>query len=178
MDETASWQFTQFFRRIRLGPQRLGSRAMPWLMRTGMKLSVPFVAVWLPLTPLAAFNLGTYTINDRYVSGRYFLTHVYPILLPFMGLAAAIAYGYWTERLWARPLPIFFWLAVDCVLFWDILTGEGTKADNLAVAIWGVLYVVVAVWYCFYKRSVAEYYRALERAYGENTPLTADVAGA
>ena len=156
----------QFFAGIRRGPCRLGWRAMPWLMRTGMWVSAVFAVMLTLFVPLAALGIGVYEINERSVSGPYFLSHAYPILLPFMVLLAALAYGYWTERLWARPLPIFFWVGMDIILLWEVLTGHGTRADNLEMAVWGAFYIIVAVWYCFYKQSVARYYRALERAYG------------
>jgi hypothetical protein len=90
-----------FWTSIRKGPVSLGFEGMPLLMRVGIIGSTLFVGVWLLFVPFAALNLGTYTINDREVTGRYFLLHAYPFLLPFCGLMAAIAYGYWTERLWA-----------------------------------------------------------------------------
>jgi len=165
MNEPSASQLAQFFGSIRRGPHRLGVRAMPWLMFAGIWLSAFFLFILILFIPLAALGQGTYTINNRYVSGPYFLTHAYPILFPFMLLVGALAYGYWTERLWARPLPIFFWLGIDVLLLWGILTGDDTRADNLGTAIWGVLFVVGAIWYCFYKRSVANYYLALERAF-------------
>lgn len=166
------------FGRVRRGPERLGWRAMPWLMRAGTVGSVLFAGVWVSFVPLAALNVGTYTINDRVVSGPYFLGHAGPILLPFIVLLLAIAYGYWTERLWARPLPILFWFAIDLVLLWEIVTGDATGDDAVAFVVWGVLYIAAALWYCFFKESVARYYRALERAYGGDAPpVTRPMAG-
>jgi len=166
-----------FIHRLRRGPARVGWRAMPALMRAGTVLSALFVAIWLGFIPLAAFDVGDYSLNGRTVTGPYFLAHAYPVLLPFLALCAALAYGYWTERLWARPLPVIFWLAVDGVLFWEILAHEVVGGEATEFVVWAILYVVVALWYCFYKPSVAAYYRALERAYGHGTAAS-DAGGA
>ena len=178
MPESPVSQIRRAFRRVRLGPERLGWRAIPWLMRTGIWLSAFVAAIWLLFIPLAAVDVGSYSIDDRVVSGPYFLAHAYPILLPFIGLLLAVAYGYWTERLWARPLPILFWLFVDAILFWQILSGEVVGAEAIEFVAWALLYVACAVWYCFFKPSVAAYYRALEHAHGQSAPATTGVAGA
>jgi len=167
----------RFIHHLRRGPERLGWRAMPGLMRTGTVVSALFVVMWLCFIPLAALNVGDYSIDERVVTGRYFLAHIYPVLLPFLALCAVLAYGYWTERVWARPLPVIFWLAVDGVLFWQIVMGEVVGGDAIEIIIWAILYVVVALWYCFYKSSVAAYYRALERAYGRGM-VASEVDGA
>jgi hypothetical protein len=77
---------------------------MPWLMRVGTVLSAVLVVIWLGVVPLAAFDVGHYFINGRTVTGPYFLAHAHPVLFPFLAVGAVLAYGYWTEQLWARPL--------------------------------------------------------------------------
>jgi hypothetical protein len=151
-----------FWRSIRKGPVSLGFEGMPLLMRVGIIGSTLFVGVWLLFVPFAALNLGTYTINDREVTGRYFLVHAYPFLLPFCGLMAAIAYGYWTERLWARPLAVWFWFAVDLLLLYLVVAGLVSSTDAVMYAFWAVAYVGAAWWYCYRKESVVRYYKALE----------------
>lgn len=178
LPELPGLQIGRTLRRIRRGPERLGWRAMPWLMRAGIPASAFMAAIWLLFLPLAALDVGSYSIDDRVVSGPYFLTHAYPVLLPFIGLLLALAYGYWTERLWARKLPIVFWLLVDAILVWQILSGEVVGAEAIEFVVWALLYVAFAVWYCYFKASVATYYRALERAYGQEARATTAVAGA
>ena len=168
----ASQQIRLALDHLRRGPKRLGWRAMPWLMRTGTRASALGAAVWLLFLPLAALDVGSYSIDDQAVSGPYFLIHADLELLPFIGLLHAHAYGYWTERLWARPLPIVFWLLVDAALFGQILSGEVEGADAIGVVVWALLYVACAVWYCFFKPSVAKYYRALEHAYEQDAATT------
>ena len=151
---------------IRRGPATLGWSEMPWLMRKGAFFSALFVALLLLFIPLSIVNLGDYQVNGRHVTGPYFLTHVYPWLLPLMVLLAAIAYGYWTERLWARPLPLVFWLGVDLMLLYEVVAGDVTRGDAFSYAAWGAAYVVVAWWYCYRKETVARYYQALASARG------------
>ena len=149
---------------IRKGPVSLGFERMPLLMRLGIMGSTLFAGVWLLFIPFAALNIGTYTINDRAVTGRYFLEHAYTILLPFFVLMVAIAYGYWTERLWARPLAVWFWFAVDLVLLYLVVAGSVTTTESVMYAFWAVVYVGAAWWYCYRKESVVRYYKALENA--------------
>lgn len=149
---------------IRRGPVALGFERMPLLMRLGIIGSTLFVSVWLLFVPMAALNLGTYTIDDRVVTGRYFLVHAYSVLLPFLGLMSAIAYGYWTERLWARPLAVWFWFAVDLVLLYLVVAGLVSSTDAVMYAFWAVAYVGAAWWYCYRKETVVRYYKSLEDA--------------
>ena len=149
---------------IRRGPTLLGWSAIPLLMRGGAILSVLFAGVWLLFVPFAAFNLGSYSINDQQVTGQYFLLHAYPILAPFVAILLAIAYGYWTERLWARPLPLIFWFAVDLVLLYEVVAGLVSTVEAGTYAMWAVLYLLAAWWYCYRKGTVVQYYQALTRA--------------
>lgn len=77
--------FQEFVHGVRRGPKRLGWRAMPWFMRKAGVASALFVAIGLLVAGLAAFNIGTFTIDDRTVSGPEFLTRVYPGGLPLHG---------------------------------------------------------------------------------------------
>jgi len=136
---------------------------MPWLMRKGTVFSALFAAVWLLFLPLSVLNVGTYEINERQVTGTYFLTHVDPWLVPLIAIFAAIAYGFWTERSWARHLPLAFWFGVDLVLLYEIVSGDA-GSEAISYGVWAVIYLAVAWWYCYRKQSVVEYYKALEAA--------------
>lgn len=160
------------------GPSRLGWSAMPWTMRIGAWTSAIIGSVGLLVIPFAALNIGTYSIDDQRVSGPHFLLHGYLEWLPFLALTIAIAYGYRTERKWARTLPIFFWLAVDCDLAWQVFAGDVAGNDVVAYGFFAVFYVSVALWYCWFKRSVELYYRALSDANSRVHQLSSDVAGA
>ena len=139
---------------MRAGPRTLGWRAMPWFIRQATRFSALFVGVWLLLIPFAALNLGTYSINGVPVTGPHMLMHGYPEIAPVVAVMAAMAYGGWTERLWARWLPFVFAVAVSCYL--------GVQPDSLGEYIpWAIAYLVFAGWYSFFKRSVAEYYSQL-----------------
>ncbi len=149
---------------IRRGPTILGWSAMPLLMRAGIVLSTLFAGVWLLFVPFAALDLGTYSIDEQQVTGQYFLVHAYPILAPFIVLLLALAYGYWTERLWARPLPLIFWFAVDLVLLYQVVAGFVGTGEAVTYALWAVVYLGAAWWYCYQKAAVVRYYKALEEA--------------
>ncbi len=153
-----------FVTSIRRGPTVLGWAAIPLLMRAGIVLSTLVAGAWLLFVPFAALDLGTYSIDDQQVTGQYFLVHVYPILAPFIVLLLAIAYGYWTERRWARPLPLMFWFAVDLVLLYQVVAGFVTIGEAVTYAVWAVVYLVAAWWYCYQKEAVVRYYQALEDA--------------
>jgi hypothetical protein len=150
--------------RIRYGPALLGFRAMPWLMRFTTCASAALVAFWIAFAPFAALDVGRFTIDGERVSGPYFLAHAYPVMLPFLALLAALAYGYWTEARWARPLPIVFWAGVDVLLVRQIRVGDVAGLDAIGFMISAMAYVAFAVWYCYFKRTVGSYYRALARA--------------
>jgi hypothetical protein len=168
--------FQEFVHGVRRGPERLGWRAVPWFMRKAGVASALFVAIGLLVAGLAALNIGTFTIDDRTVSGPEFLTRVYPGGLPLLALLGALSYGYWTEKLWARPLPLILALLVDVVLLWQVRGNGLARGDAPGLMAWAVLYVVIALWYCYYKQSVIAYYRALERAHADaasqGTPAT------
>jgi hypothetical protein len=164
--------------RLLQGPSRLGWSAMPWAMRIGAQTSTIIGFVGLLIIPLAALNIGSYSIDDQRVSGPQFLLHGYSKAFPFLALILAIAYGYRTERTWARTLPIFFWLAVDCVLAWQLFVGEVAENDVIGLGCFAVLYVAVALWYCWFKRSVELYYRALAESNSRVDRLSSHVAGA
>jgi len=139
---------------VRAGPRGLGWRAMPWFIRQATRFSALFVAVWVLFIPFAALNIGTYSIDGAPVSGRQFLVRGYLWLTPLLVVFCAMAYGGWTERLWARWVPFVFavvvcaYLAVQEAFLWDY-------------APWAVLYLLLAGWYSFFKRSVAAYYARL-----------------
>ena len=149
--------------RLRRGPALLGFRAMPWLMRATTCVSTALAAFWIAFVPFAALDVGRFTIDGERVSGPYFLAHAYPVMLPFLVLLAAIAVGYWTESTWARPLPIVFWTGVDVLLVRQIRVGDVAGLDAIGYIVSAMAYLAIAVWYCYFKRSVGSYYRALAR---------------
>jgi hypothetical protein len=167
-----------FWSRLLEGPSRLGWAAMPWSMRIGTWISAIVGVVGLLIIPLAALNIGSYSIDSQRVSGPHFLIHGYFEVFPFLALTIAIAYGYRTEKMWARTLPIFFWLAVDCVLAWQVFHGDVAGNETIAFGLFAVLYVSMALWYCLFKRSVELYYRRLGEANSRVNQLSPDVAGA
>jgi hypothetical protein len=160
------------------GPSRLGWSAMPWTMRIGAWTSAIIDSGGLLVIPFAALNIGTYSIDNQRVSGPHFLIHGYLEWVPFLALSIAIAYGYRTERMWARTLPIFFWLAVDGDLAWQVFVGDIASSDVIEIGFSAVLYVAIALWYCWFKRSVELYYRALGEANSLAHRLSSDVASA
>ena|SRR5437867_2938024 len=149
---------------LRQGPARLGWSAIPALMRAGVLFSSFAAAMILLFVPLSALNVGSYSINERVVTGPYFLTHVYPILAPYLVIALAISYGIWTERPWVRPLSLLFWLALDLGLLYEIAVGWVRAADAFVYAVWGVVYVLIVWWYFYRKTTVVSYYRKLVSA--------------
>ena len=148
---------------------RLGWSAIPNLMRVGALLSSFMAAMFLLFVPLSAFDIGSYSINERVVTGPYFLTHVYPIIAPHLGLLVAIAYGIWTERTWVRPLAMVFWVAVDLILVYAVLVGLVPEAETVVYALWAVVYIAVVWWYFYRKATVIAYYRALASASRSST---------
>lgn len=149
---------------IRQGPVRLGWSAIPGLMRVGVLFSTFMGALLLLIVPLGALNIGSYSIDERTVSGPYFLLHIYPIVAPYLILLLAITYGIWAERLWVRPVALVFWLALDLILVFDVLTERVTSTDAFAYAAWAVVYILIVWWYFYRKATVLSYYRRLASA--------------
>jgi len=134
-------------------------------------MSTLSVAIWLLFIPLSILNVGSYEINGEQVTGRYFLVHADPWLaLPAL-ILGAIAYGYWTERVWARPLPLVFWFGISLVLLFQIVSGAIGAAEAAIVGIWCVASLAVVWWYSYRKHAVANYYRALESKIQTRTGL-------
>lgn len=149
---------------VRRGPSILGRLALPQGIRSACWLAAGFASIWIVLVPFAALDMGTYSINDRAVSGPYFLTHVYPFIVPFLGILGTMAYGYWTEQLWARPLPFVLACAVAAFIISQLVFYGANVAESVSVVAWCGVITFAAWWYCYRKRSVVAYYTRLGQA--------------
>ena len=149
-------------RDLRAGPPHLDPVRLPFMLRMGMRVSAFIGLLWIALLPLAALNIGQYEIDDRTVSGVYFLTHADAFMLPMVAVLLAVAYGIRTVRLWARPLMVAFWL-VGLVAFaaLDLLSREAMSGGDIVALGELLFFAAVANWYLYAKPNVVSYYRAL-----------------
>jgi hypothetical protein len=146
---------------IRRGPARRGWSEMPLLMKAGFLFSTASGIAWGVFIPLAALNIGGFELGGQQVSGFYFLTHGYPLLTPFVAVLVVIAYGFWTERVWVRRLPLVFWSMVGLVCLYLLVSSGITTGKVVVYLMGGVLTLGLTCWYFYGKAKVTSYYRSL-----------------
>lgn len=141
---------------LALGSQR------PLPLTIGMVLSGALGAFSVGLTALAPFNLGTYSINGKTVTGPEFLRQVGTVWTVGGLLCLVIAYGLYRERPWTRALMLAFWVVIGALTFATKMS-KGSAGDLVSSIAWTVFCLGTTGAYLYAKTNVVDYYRALER---------------
>jgi hypothetical protein len=122
-------------------------------------LGVTLLAVLLG----ALFDVGEFSLDGQAVSGPEFLRVAGPTFVILGLLFIAIAWALWRNKSWARPLMMFYWLAISVLLLalsWG--TPEGVAQALGTVASLAPL-AIVAWWYLYRKQNVVSYFALQER---------------
>ena len=132
----------------------------PGLLTLGMYGSFLFGVGMVLILIFAPFDVGSYSINGEEVSGPDFLRRVGLATTVVGAVCLAIGYGIWKERLWARPLMLWYWALIG---FYGVVANRGDGMG--AVLLMNVLFVAVAMGlagaYLYGNEAVVAYYRAL-----------------
>lgn len=135
----------------------------PALLLIGQGICAFAGCLFLVFIPLAALNIGSYSIGNRPVTGAAFLRVGGPAFGLVGGWFAAIALGMWRDKPWSRPLMLAYWpvsTAVGIALVWN----DPDLVMNFASAcIFGAISMSIAGWYLYHKDSVVAYFDACAR---------------
>lgn len=133
-------------------------RALPIFLGLWAVIALPISLVFLASTG------GTYTINGVEVTREEFMRRagsmfvVFPVLALF---AAAIAWGLYRNRRWARPFSVIFFLAVPLSPAL-ILAKDPEQATPWGMTLlMAVLVAIPGIWYFYWKPNVVRYYARL-----------------
>lgn len=128
---------------------------MPMLLVIGQWLSLITGGMFVFLTALAPFDLGTFSISGEEVPGPVFLQRGGWLMGVVGVILIGIAYGLWRERPWARGLMILYWLALTLLAF------VGDRGEVAALVVSGLIMLCcigAAAWYLFGKDNVRAYF--------------------
>jgi hypothetical protein len=156
---------------------------MPFLLLCGMGFSAFFASlgtlIFIPMALVMLLGDGPFRSNDVVVDKATFLADAAPLLIIFPIVLAAygtVAYGLWKERRWTRTVIMGFWAVlfagmVGVAVF--VPSGDQNVVGSLIsfLFMWGI-----AAWYCYGKRSVLEYYQAIEAQEASRSPTGPGVA--
>lgn len=135
----------------------------PPLLVLGQWICSGVAPLMLLFVPMAAFDIGTYSIDNRPVSGPEFLRAGGPILVLLGGWLAAVAAGLWLDKPWSRWLMLAYWplsSALMIALGWN----EPQFVENTASAcVFGAIAMSLAAWYLYRRDNVVAYYDACAR---------------
>ena len=126
-----------------------------------------FAAMSILVFALAPFDVGTYSIGDKSVSGPQFLQSV-GVLFAASALAAAItSYAVFRRTVWARE--VIMGLILVTALGSIVFIPDQTRDDRFAEVIGYSIFTALCAWYLYGKRIVRSYFRALKtrRSLGE-----------
>ena len=118
--------------------------------------------VFLSLLLLAPFDLGSFHVNGEQMSGPEFLVRAGWVFLFLGGILAAIGFGLWRRRTWARPLMMAYW-PVSVVLASAPSRSERSTTGLTGLLAFSVMAAVVAWWYLYRKDNVVAWFQALDR---------------
>jgi hypothetical protein len=140
-----------------------GSRK-PFLIRM-LALLLGFVAttsgVMIAVTLVA--SRGVYHINGDEVTRAEFLARAVPWLALAGFAAGSVAWAFWTQRPWARPLFVVLWTAAIASLDYRFWHDPAIDADEIFVTVFSLMMLLPVIWYFYLKRSVTTYYRVLSQ---------------
>ena len=133
----------------------------PLLIRVGQFMSGLMGVTFLAVLAFAPFDIGEFTYNGERVSGPEFLRLAGPLFLVVGALFAAIGWGLWRNKPWARPLIMFFWMALIVLIIavaWGMPDGRGEALGTLPSLL---PMAGIAWWYLYRKENVVAYFAAL-----------------
>jgi hypothetical protein len=132
----------------------------PALLALGQWCALLAGAMFLLFLVLAPFDLASYSIEGEPVSGSEFLRRAGFGFGLLGGIQLAIGVGLMRDRPWARPLMLYYWLAV-------LVTGVSVSglqpAALVAYALSAAIPGAIAAWYLYGKANVVAYFEALRR---------------
>jgi hypothetical protein len=132
-------------------------KRMPAMIKIGALSSPLFGGAWILLTVMTLLGLSTGSANAEISVGDLALTQRDPVALIFVGVVLATAWGFWTERLWARQTAVGYWALMTALGVGGLASARTTVWDVLVVASIAGL----AAWYFFRKNAVVAYYADL-----------------
>lgn len=109
----------------------------PALLLIGQGICAFAGCLFLVFIPLAALNIGSYSIGHRPVTGAAFLRVGGPAFGLVGGWFVAIALGLWRDKPWSRPLMLAYWpvsTAVGIALVWndpDLVMNSPRRASSV-----------------------------------------------
>lgn len=131
---------------------------MPLLIKIGALLSPVFAATWFVLAVMTYAGIATGSAEAAIAVENARLTHRDPIGLSIAIVVGLTAYGFWTERFWARYSALGFSVLTVALGVDGMFGGTAT----LRGVVEEVAITLIAWWYFFGKQTVVAYYAALQ----------------
>ncbi len=128
----------------------------PALLVIGMVGSAFFCGVSMIFLALAPFDIGSYTINDKPVSGPEFLRRAGFLFFGGAAVCGVISYGLARDRGWTRLLMLVYWVVIAVGSLG--LSDGGSIARSILTSLFAL---AIAVLYLYAKDSVTDYYDAV-----------------
>jgi hypothetical protein len=131
-------------------------RILAWfaaLASVGMYLSIV----------LAILDIGPHIMGGERVTREEWLHTAAPLVAVIGVLMAWISYGFATDKAWSRHVVIAMF---GLIVLYDSLLGALNLIDRAIMwraIINGTLFGSASVWYLYFKRNVAEYFRELAK---------------
>jgi hypothetical protein len=141
---------------------------MPAAMRVGFwfaaVLSVALAAAFfLTAAQVLPYKIAGYTVT------REAWWRVSPILPVVSIFAAAIAYGFRSQRAWSRHLVLLLWAAIAIAALVSGVSGDIPRSVLWRALLEPAVLTVVCGWYFYGKPNVVEYFRAISLARSRST---------
>jgi hypothetical protein len=112
---------------------------------------------------LAILDIGPHIMGGERVTREEWLHTAAPLVAVIGVLMAWISYGFATDKAWSRHVVIAMF---GLIVLYDSLLGALNLIDRAIMwraIINGTLFGSASVWYLYFKRNVAEYFRELAK---------------
>jgi hypothetical protein len=112
---------------------------------------------------LAILDIGPHIMGGERVTREEWLHRAAPLVAVIGVLMAWISYGFATDKAWSRHVVIAMF---GLIVLYDSLLGALNLIDRAIMwraIINGTLFGSASVWYLYFKRNVAEYFRELAK---------------
>lgn len=130
----------------------------PLLLTIGIVGAAAVAVLCVAMLICAPFNVGTYEINEKAVSGAEFFRRTGALLVVVAAICTAVSYGLVTRKSWTRPLMLAYW-PITFVL--SIASFRSTGSNLACSAMLAAIAMGLAATYLYGKPEVQAYYRAL-----------------